>query len=213
MDVPYVSSLSIVCILEVQRGWVHEDCTGMLRGHSGDKLACASPSLPHGQHLRYQPGGVGCGARMTPKPLWMTTELAGGSEVPLSPLFPSLSLAGPCWSFARFFSPTQCLLGQASSLLGRVREEQFSPTRLTKITFDTPQHNRYRFIPQHSATRNVTLLICLNPTKFGHKNSLSRIDKKFSLSHDLEGALPFEDHIKALGRVISSKNNFLSLFV
>ena len=69
MDVPYVSSLSIVCILEVQRGWVHEDCMGMLRGHSGDKLACASPSLPHGQHLHYQPGGVGCGARMTPKPL------------------------------------------------------------------------------------------------------------------------------------------------
>ena len=62
--------------------------------------------------------------------------------------------------------------------------------------FDTTQYNRYDFVLQHSGTRNVTLLICLNPAKQAPtlQDWQKKKKKKFNLSHDLEAPLPREDH-------------------
>ena len=48
---------------------------------------------------------------------------------------------------------------------GKGEESVHPPDQQRLKMFDTARCNRYDFVLQHSGTRNVTLLICLNPAK------------------------------------------------
>ena len=85
-------------------------------------------------------------------------------------IFPDKSWTHASCIASRFltaWATREALFGQVSSLLDGGRgEESFHPPDWQRLKmFDTTQYNRYDFVLQHSGTRNVTLLICLNPAK------------------------------------------------